>query len=233
MRYIPTDVLSTHFVVEEVSMRFLQRYRYAIALLLFVTCLGLGGLTWFLVSPSLKLAEQRTITAGATITAGPVRTMTPRSSAAHQQEIGGRLIIPAISVDAPLEPVGLLPGNIMGVPVRHRWDGVGWYKNGPLPGMRGSAVIAGHLDKPGGSPAVFWRLHKLQVGDSVIVTRPGQRELHFQVIRLAYYQPAEAPLSSIFQDHSGSYLNLVTCAGDWVPIEHETTLRLVVYTKMV
>ncbi len=26
------------------------------------------------------------------------------------------------------------------------------------------------------------------------------------------------------------FLNLITCAGDWIPSQHQTTLRLVVYT---
>jgi LPXTG-site transpeptidase (sortase) family protein len=233
---VSTSILSNELVVEEVFMHFFQRYRYGVALVLFLACLGLGGLTWFLVVQSMKQGGAKTITAGATVMAGPVEVGpagAPRSTDGRGHEVSGRLIIPAISVDAPIEAVGLLPGNIMGVPMRHQWDGVGWYQNGPLPGERGSAVIDGHLDKPGGSPAVFWRLNKLQVGDSVIVTRPGQVVQYFQVMKLAYYQPIEAPLSTIFQDRSGTYLNLVTCAGDRIPIEHETSLRLVVYTKMV
>ena len=36
----------------------------------------------------------------------------------------------------------------------------------------------------------------------------------------------------IFGNLGGRYLNLITCAGDWIPSQHQTTLRLVVYTSL-
>ena len=38
-----------------------------------------------------------------------------------------------------------------------------------MPGQIGNAVIAGHLDRKDGSPAIFWGLRQLAVGDSVMV----------------------------------------------------------------
>jgi sortase (surface protein transpeptidase) len=109
----------------------------------------------------------------------------------------GTLVIPAIGVNAPIEPVGRLPGRVMAVPVHRQWDGVGWYQYGPWPGEQGSAVIDGHLDRPGGSPAIFWRLRDLHVGDLIMVVNTGKQTLHFQVRRMAAYQPADAPLRQI------------------------------------
>jgi LPXTG-site transpeptidase (sortase) family protein len=143
------------------------------------------------------------------------------------------LVIPAIGVNAPIEPVGRLPGGVMDVPVQRQWDGVGWYKYGPLPGKQGSAVIDGHLDRPGGLPAIFWRLHDLHVGDLVMVVNTGKPTLRFRVIKMVAYRPADAPLQQIFKNDSGKYLNLITCAGTWIPSIHQTTLRLVVYTVLV
>ena len=74
---------------------------------------------------------------------------------------GERLIIPVIQVNASIEPVGVLSDGDLAVPTQNPWDGVGWYQYGPYPGARGSAVIDGHLDRPGGYPAVFWRLHQI------------------------------------------------------------------------
>lgn len=121
----------------------------------------------------------------------------------------------------------------MGTPTRNPWTGVGWYSTGSQPGKRGSAVIDGHLDRPGGLPAVFWSLRDLQVGDAVIVMMTSGKTLHFRVTRLASYPPDSAPLQGIFGDQSGTYLNLITCAGDWIPDQHQTTLRLVAYTSLV
>jgi sortase (surface protein transpeptidase) len=143
-----------------------------------------------------------------------------------------RLRIPSIGIDAAIEPVGLTPSGELAVPSLHPWDDVGWYSNGPRPGRQGSAVIDGHLDRPGGLPAVFWRLHELQPGADVQVLLSNGQTLHFRVTALAYYRPNAAPLQEIFGDSAGVYLNLITCAGDWIPSEHQTTLRLVVYTSL-
>ena len=113
-----------------------------------------------------------------------------------------------------------------------RWDDVGWYQTGPVPGQRGSAVIDGHLDRPGGYPAVFWRLRELHAGDTVIVMNAQGKAVHFHVTQVAFYAPQAAPLQEIFGNGGGTYLNLITCAGDWIPDQHQTTQRLVVYTTL-
>lgn len=143
-----------------------------------------------------------------------------------------RLLIPAIEVDAPIEKVGILVNGDLATPRQHPWEGVGWYAAGSSPGERGSAVLNGHLDRPGGDPAVFWRLRELHPGDRVLVTDAQGKTWRFHVLRIASYRPEEAPVQAIFADRSGTYLNLITCAGDWIPAQRQTTLRLVVYTVL-
>src|SRR3989440_7911942 len=142
-----------------------------------------------------------------------------------------RLLIPAIGVNAPIESVGVRPDGTMETPAQRPWNDVGWYNSGPRPGERGSAVIAGHLDRPGGNPAVFWRLRDLRVGDSVLVVDASGKALRFHVTRFIFFQPQDAPVQDIFGNTAGSFLNLTTCAGDWIPTQHQTALRLVVYTS--
>lgn len=142
------------------------------------------------------------------------------------------LAIPAIGVNAPIEQVSILSSGDLATPTQNPWDGVGWYDVGPSPGQRGSAVIDGHLDRPGGYPAIFWRLRDMHTGDEVLVSDSDGKTLHFRVTRVTYYAPQDAPLQDIFGNRSGNYLNLVTCAGDWIPSQHQTTLRLVVYTSL-
>jgi hypothetical protein len=143
------------------------------------------------------------------------------------------LLIPAIGLNARIEPVGVQPDGELATPSRDPWDDVGWDDLGPIPGQPGSAVIDGHLDRPGGYPAVFWNLRDLQVGDEVQVINTVGKPLQFRVTLIAYYPPDEAPVQDIFGNQSGTYLNLITCAGDWIPSQHQTTLRLVVYTTLV
>ena len=144
-----------------------------------------------------------------------------------------RLIISSIGVDTAVEMVGILHDGNLATPSLRPWDDVGWYAAGPRPGEVGSAVIDGHLDRPGGSPAVFWNLRDLQVGDSVMITDTAWGTERFRVRRLALYHARQVPIQKIFGDESGSYLNLITCAGDWIASEHQTALRLVVYTTVV
>ncbi len=144
-----------------------------------------------------------------------------------------RLVIPTIGVNAFVEPLGIQANGDMATPTQSPWDDVGWYKLGPHPGERGSAVIDGHLDRPGGYPAVFWRLSAMRVGNEVLVMNSAGKTLHFRVTRMAFYTPQAASSDeAIFGNDGGIYLNLITCAGDWIPSEKQTTLRLVVYTSL-
>ena len=143
-----------------------------------------------------------------------------------------RLIIPSIGVDAAIESLGILANGNLATPVQHPWDDAGWYDPGPRPGTPGSSVIDGHLDRPGGYPAVFWDLRDLQIGDKVIVIDAQGKTLSFHVINITFYPVQELPVSEIFGNNQGLYLNLITCAGDWIPDQHQTNQRLVVYTAM-
>jgi len=143
-----------------------------------------------------------------------------------------RLIIPAIDINAPVEDVGTQANADLATPTQNPWQDVGWYNLGPHPGERGSAVIDGHLDRPGGFPAVFWNLRDLHVGDEVLVKNASGKTLRFQVTRIELYEPQNAPIQDIFGNWGGTFLNLITCAGDWIPSQHQTNLRLVVYTSL-
>jgi sortase (surface protein transpeptidase) len=142
------------------------------------------------------------------------------------------LAIPAIGVDAEVEAVGVMASGDLDTPQKHPWTNVGWYSAGPAPGQPGSAVMDGHLDSPGAFPAVFWHLRDIQVGNQIEVKMLSGKTLRFYVTQVEYYAPQHAPLEAIFGDGGGRYLNLITCAGDWIPAEHQTTQRLVVFAAL-
>lgn len=144
-----------------------------------------------------------------------------------------RLLISSVGINAPIESVGIESTGDLSTPTRKPWEDVGWYDMGTYPGERGSAVIDGHLDRPGGYPAVFWRLRDVHSGDQIAVLTSTGETLRFRVTSLAYYTPNQAPIQNIFGNSGGIYLNLITCAGDWIPDQHQTTLRLVVYTTAI
>lgn len=159
-------------------------------------------------------------------------TSTPTPTAAPALPNPVRLVISSVGINAPIEAVGVESDGNLATPKRSPWEDVGWYDAGPRPGQPGSAVIDGHVDQPHGLPAVFWRLGEVHLGDLVLVKDAAGTTWTFHVTRLAYYHPQDAPLQDIFGNKGGTYLNLVTCAGDWIPSQGQTTLRLVVYTTL-
>lgn len=166
------------------------------------------------------------------INAGASGTVLPKRRSVAIS-LPARLIIPSVAINAPVEEVGIEANADLATPAHDPWQDVGWYNQGPQPGERGSAVIDGHLDRPGGFPAVFWRLRDMHVGDQVLVRNSVGKTLRFRVTRIQLFPPQDAPIQDIFGNWGGTYLNLITCAGDWIPSQHQTNLRLVVYTSLV
>lgn len=142
-----------------------------------------------------------------------------------------RLIIPSLSVDANIQNVGISAKGTMAVP--NNFTDVGWYKYGTVPGMEGSAVMAGHVDNALALPGVFKHLNEIKIGDDVIVRTKNGTEMHFTVDDVVSYPVADAPADKIFNNSNGTHLNLVTCEGDWLQKEHQYSRRLVVYTHLV
>ena len=185
--------------------------------------------TWF-----SSLATTPHPTARATVKVAPtfLAQRKPTSTVPALSPLPVRLIIPAIRLNALIEPVGVLASGDLQTAQLQPWDDVGWYKFGAIPGQRGSAVIDGHLDRPGGSAAVFWNLRDLHIGDAVMVMNAQGKTIRFHVTQILSYPPSQAPLQQIFGNGGGTFLNLITCAGDWIPNQHQTTLREVVYTAL-
>ena len=209
-------------------MKTWRRYWYAFAVLFVLAGLAVGSWIWSGYTASLKTSLSQGNGAHTQGNNGPTT-----AEAEVPWWKGARLIVPSLNINAPIETVGVSSDGTLAVPTANQWDGVGWYVKGPVPGEQGSAVIDGHLDRPGGAPAVFWRLHELKPGDTVEVDTHQGKKLHFRVMTLQTYMPQEAPLATIFGKNTGSYLNLITCAGQWIPAQHQTTQRLVVYTELI
>jgi sortase (surface protein transpeptidase) len=121
-----------------------------------------------------------------------------------------RLEIPSIGVSTDLVPLGLNPDGSMQVPAK--WGEAGWYTRGPRPGEDGPAVIAGHVDSTSG-PAVFFRLHDLRAGDTVLVTRADHSVVRFVIDRLRQFPKASFPTAAVFGATPGPTLRLITCTG--------------------
>lgn len=143
-----------------------------------------------------------------------------------------KLAIPIIGVSALIQPVGTDQNGRMGLPTN--FVDVSWYKYGPKPGERGSAVIAGHLDTVIDDRAVFAKLASLKTGDDIYITDQKGNKIHFRVIKQEVYDDTKAPLDKIFdQNISTARLNLITCDGAWDPVAKNYNQRLVIYSERV
>lgn len=121
-----------------------------------------------------------------------------------------RIRIPAIGVDAPVEPLTVDQNGVLPPPDTN--DGTGWWRDGPEPGDRGPAVIVGHLDSKRG-PAVFFRLTDLTYGVHIFVDRADGTTAMFATQRIERYDKKAFPADAVYADTPDSQLRLITCGG--------------------
>ncbi len=140
------------------------------------------------------------------------------------------LSIERIGVSVPIEAVGVTTGGDMGIPKNE--NDVGWYKYGPRPGASGSAVIVGHFDTKKSPQGVFYNLQELDPGDIVEVLDDKQQVFKFKVLGTKVYD-YNASSVEVFATSSKPRLNLITCAGDWLPSHKLYNKRIVVFTELV
>jgi sortase A len=141
-----------------------------------------------------------------------------------------RLHIPKLGISAAVEYVGMDEKGRMDVPKND--DNVAWYELGYTPGTRGNAVMAGHLDRRSGAPAVFYNLEDLEVGDSIRVEAADGTEMAFTVTGKETYPDAAFPLVEVFGPSDTVRLNLITCEGSYNQSNRSYSHRTVVYSEL-
>ena len=94
--------------------------------------------------------------------------------AALPYSVVDRVRIPAISVDAPVLPVGLDAAGWVDAPPPEDPNLAGWFTGAVSPGEKGTAVVVGHVDNKQG-PAVFYGLGALKKGHRVEVEQLPRR----------------------------------------------------------
>jgi sortase (surface protein transpeptidase) len=159
-----------------------------------------------------------------------------------------QLRMPSIGITAPMVGVGVTPKNAMDAPEGPLndpvWQQAFWYRGSAIPGAPSTALIAGHIDGPRGSTAVFGHVEDLRPGDPIIVhdTRTGF-DVHFTVTGSLNYSLAQTTSAAVLKRIYGTgpvagtkpqrsadglaHLSLVTCSGTFVNGTHDH--RLVVF----
>lgn len=142
-----------------------------------------------------------------------------------------RLTIPALQIDAHVQHVGITKGGAMATPSNFR--DVAWYRHGAVPGGRGSAVIAGHVDNGLGLSGVFKHLADVEVGDEIVVEREDGSVARFRVSGKRSYPYNEVPVDVVFNPSGSPRLNLITCEGRWLEEDKTYDQRLVVFAELI
>lgn len=182
---------------------------------LFVVGMALGHATGPLRLPGWLVSEQDGPAAEA---AGP--------------EVPTSLAIPALSLRAPIRPVGLDENGAIAAPPISRAHETGWYAGGPTPGEAGAAVIVGHVDDNDG-PAVFHDLTRLRPGDRIEVTRADGQVTTFRVTDIRVYDKLALPVDEVYGDDRSPELRLITCGGRWVGGDTGYADNVVVFASLV
>jgi len=156
--------------------------------------------------------------------------MAPRPGAARVAPPRPRLEIPSIGVSAHAVDLGLERNGTLEVP--KRYEQVGLWKNGPEPGRRGPAVIAGHVDSRT-APAVFQRLRELGRGDRVRWESENGGTEKFVVTRSEEHPKAQFPTARVYGKTRRRELRLITCSGPADSSGRRSVNNLIVYARRV
>ena len=207
---------------------------------LMLAVLGVSALTstaWVIVThrdvTAPALAQHVAATPSAVGTPPPAPPASPPPVASPQPaptDPPVLLRIPRIGVNAVVERVGVTAAGAMNVP--KRWDDVGWFSPGPLPGAPGDAVIDGHLDSTTG-PAVFIHLAEVRLGDDVVVVFASGASRTFQVDRSTRVAAGSTAWSEGVFSNGPPGLILITCSGSWDRQQGQYEQRLVLDATLV
>jgi LPXTG-site transpeptidase (sortase) family protein len=160
------------------------------------------------------------------IVVSPGDLLTPADLAARGRGTPGRgefggthLVIPKIGVDAPftVKEVGTdgqMP-NPNGPEDVAYYDFAQWNDLGGTPGKGGNVVLAGHVDYIRYGPAVFWRLHELEVGDTIEIQMADGTSATYKVEFNKQIDASAADWTPIVEATADESITLITCGGEF------------------
>ena len=106
--------------------------------------------------------------------------------------------------------------GILAVPrVGNGWDvswlgnAVGFLEGTAYPLWVGNTVISGHITLPGGKPGPFSEIHKLKLGDPIIIHANGNA-FKYEVRQV--FQTSPTNLNVLYRSYDYDWLTLITCS---------------------
>ena len=145
----------------------------------------------------------------------PVTTRDAAPTVAPAQPAPVALAVPALGVEAPVDPVGVRDDGQMAIP--DDVDRVGWYRFGPAPGSGGATVLAGHVDDREQGLGELAALREAEVGTEVLVTDVTGGTTRWRVVSREQVDKQALPMDRLFAREGPPRLVLVTCGGEFLP----------------
>jgi hypothetical protein len=163
---------------------------------------------------------------------GPVLARSPFDGIPQSMDAAEpvELRIPAVGIDAFVQPVGLEADGSMGIP--SNFDDVAWFASGYKPGEEGRAVFDGHVSSTDAA-AVFYYVEDLPQNSRIYVTDQDGSVLTFQVTEVDSYPVDGTPMDTIFGSSDWPQVVLITCGGQWHPDAQLFDHRTVVFASLV
>jgi len=159
----------------------------------------------------------------------PAAVNVPRPATLAAGRPGGpprRLQLAALSVDAPVEPVGVASDGSLGVPVDVHTLGW-WDHSAPAGATAGTTVIDGHVDSAITGPGALFHLAGTPLGASITLTS-ASRTFRYTVQARRSYPKSRLP-ADVFTRTGPARLVLVTCGGSFDTTAGHYSNNIVVY----
>lgn len=123
-----------------------------------------------------------------------------------------RMRLPRLNIDAPVLPVSVGAGGLLGVPDNPRE--LGWWSGSSRPGMpSGSVVLDGHVDSATLGLGALFRLREARPGDEMLLMNAAGAPTRYTVVARRSYPKASLPVGDVFAQDVGPRLVLLTCGG--------------------
>jgi hypothetical protein len=176
--------------------------------------------------------QQRPADPGGTVAPPEASGPGPVEPGAPARAVPLRVRIGAISVDAPVIPVGLEDDGAMEIP--DRVAEIGWYDPdglGVRPGTVGTAVLAGHVDSRRQGNGALFHLRDLQIGETIEIDLADGTTQRWIITQVTQYSKDELPLEEVFTWSGAPRLAVITCGGTYDRTERSYSDNIVVYAE--
>ena len=123
-----------------------------------------------------------------------------------------RIVIPSLSIDAPVLAEGVDPSGAMAIP--QDVQATGRYRWGATPGSAaGSIVVVGHVDSASQGIGAFFTLDRVANDAVITLVTADRRAWRYRVVAREEFAKPSLPSAAVFGRTGPLRLTLATCGG--------------------